>query len=84
MTQVEVPADQVPEFPLFRPAPPRGAHPPEWAKLRGCLVGRVRMPSGDEAHLVLRHEDVRQLLSNPVYSRMGGDGPAMFRCRRLP
>ncbi|GLW08050.1 cytochrome P450 [Microtetraspora sp. NBRC 13810] len=44
--------------------------PAEWERLRqGCPVARVRLPSGDEATLLTRYEDVRQVLSDPRFTR---------------
>lgn len=40
--------------------------PEEWAGLReGCPVARVTLPSGDEATLLTRYDDVRAALSDP-------------------
>lgn len=40
--------------------------PAEWARLRQqCPVAKVRLPSGDEASLLTRYEDVKQVLSDP-------------------
>jgi cytochrome P450 len=44
--------------------------PPEWAKLRANdPVAPVRLPSGDEALLLTRYDDVRRVLSDPRFSR---------------
>ncbi|GAA0849831.1 cytochrome P450 [Streptosporangium amethystogenes subsp. fukuiense] len=44
--------------------------PAEWARLRqGCPVARVTLPSGDEASLVTRYEDVKLVLSDPRFTR---------------
>lgn len=44
--------------------------PPEWVTLRQeCPVARVTLPSGDEAALLTRYEDVRQVLSDRRFSR---------------
>jgi cytochrome P450 len=44
--------------------------PAEWARLRAqCPVARVTLPSGDEATLVTRYEDVRRVLSDPRFTR---------------
>lgn len=49
------------EYP-FRAAGPLEA-PKEWEQLRNsCPVSRVRLPSGDEAVLLTRYADVRQVL----------------------
>ncbi len=52
-------------------ANPSALEPPaEWAKLRQeCPVARVRFPTGDEASLVTRYADVRQVLSDPRFGR---------------
>jgi cytochrome P450 len=45
--------------------------PSEWAELRQrCPVARVRLPSGDEASLVTRYDDVKQVLADPRLTRM--------------
>ncbi|WP_405387926.1 cytochrome P450 [Streptomyces sp. NBC_01102] len=45
--------------------------PAEWARLRQqCPVAKVRLPSGDEASLLTRYEDVKQVLSDPRFSRL--------------
>ena len=45
--------------------------PGEWAGLRQeCPVARVTLPSGDEAALLTRYEDVRQVLSDPRFGRV--------------
>ncbi|MGV9562606.1 cytochrome P450 [Streptomyces sp. NPDC003480] len=44
--------------------------PPEWAELRQtCPVARVTLPSGDEASLLTRYEDVRSVLADPRFTR---------------
>lgn len=44
--------------------------PEEWAELRDeCPVARVTLPSGDQATLLTRYEDVKQVLSDPRFSR---------------
>ncbi|WP_026455372.1 cytochrome P450 [Saccharomonospora iraqiensis] len=51
--------------------------PAEWADLRRrCPAATVRLPSGDEATLVTRHADVKQVLSDPRFTRPlpGGGG----------
>ncbi|GAB3553594.1 cytochrome P450 [Actinopolyspora lacussalsi] len=55
-------------YPIPNPAP---LDPPEeWERLRGgCPVAGVRLPSGDEAKLVTRYEDVKQVLSDPRFTR---------------
>ena len=56
-------------YPLPRPA---ALEPPaEWAELRQrCPVAHVTMPSGDQATLLTRYADVRQLLSDNRFSRL--------------
>ncbi|MGI5270265.1 cytochrome P450 [Nonomuraea sp. CA-218870] len=45
--------------------------PAEWAELRGeCPVARVKLPSGDQATLLTRHEDVKQVLADPRFTRL--------------
>lgn len=60
--------EQALEYPFRAPAP---LEPPEeWARLRqGCPVAHVRLPSGDTAVLVTRYDDVRQVLSDPRFTR---------------
>lgn len=50
---------------------PTALQPPEeWARLRAeCPVARATLPSGDEAVLLTRYEDVRTALSDPRFSR---------------
>ncbi|MFG1878726.1 cytochrome P450 [Sphaerisporangium sp. NPDC049003] len=44
--------------------------PAEWARLRQrCPVALVKLPSGDEASLLTRYDDVRQVLSDPRFTR---------------
>lgn len=61
--------EQVLSYPLSRTTP---LDPPaDWAKLRQeCPVARVTLPSGDEASLLTRYADVRQILSDPRFNRM--------------
>ncbi|MFC4508094.1 MULTISPECIES: cytochrome P450 [Streptomyces] len=60
--------EQVLDYPLSRPA---ALEPPtEWAELQQqCPIARVKLPSGDEALLLTRYEDVKQVLSNPRFTR---------------
>ncbi|WP_214412032.1 cytochrome P450 [Sphaerisporangium fuscum] len=45
--------------------------PPEWAELRGkCPVAHVTLPSGDQAALLTRYEDVKQVLADPRFTRL--------------
>jgi cytochrome P450 len=55
-------------YPLDRPA---ALEPPvEWAELRQqCPVAKVKLPSGDEASLLTRYTGVRQVLSDPRFTR---------------
>jgi cytochrome P450 len=44
--------------------------PAEWDELRRrCPVAHVRFPSGDQATLLTRYDDVRQVLSDPRFGR---------------
>lgn len=52
----------------------------EWAELRQkCPVARVHLPSGDEAALLTRYDDVRTALSDPRFSREGLTRPDAAR-----
>ncbi len=54
--------------------------PPQWADLRQkCPVARVTLPSGDEAALLTRYEDVKRALSDPRLSREGLASPDAAR-----
>src|SRR5689334_14621164 len=68
--------EQVPDYP-FRANGALDA-PEEWARLRqGCPVAHVRLPSGDQALLLTRYSDVRQVLADPRFTRqLGGEGAA--------
>ncbi|MEU7832857.1 MULTISPECIES: cytochrome P450 [unclassified Nonomuraea] len=57
-----------PDYPFRNPT---ALEPPEeWASMReGCPVARVRLASGDEATLLTRYEDVKQVLSDPRFTR---------------
>jgi cytochrome P450 len=59
--------DTVPVYPF---APPAALEPsPEWEQLRNeCPVARVKMVSGDEALLLTRYDDVREMLSDPRFT----------------
>jgi len=65
---VPVPAEaEPPRFPLARGCP--FDPPAEYAAMRAERpVTRVRVPSGQDAWLVTRHEDVRRLLTDPGVS----------------
>ncbi len=44
--------------------------PGEWAELRDkCPLAHVRFPSGDQATLLTRYDDVRKVLSDPRFGR---------------
>nr|WP_202540640.1 cytochrome P450 [Streptomyces sp. SID4937] len=61
-------------------APEALAPPAEWQELRStCPVARVTFPSGDEAALLTRYEDVRAALSDPRLSREGLASPDAAR-----
>ena len=52
----------------------------EWEELRRkCPVARVHLPSGDEAALLTRYDDVRTALSDPRFSREGLTRPDAAR-----
>jgi cytochrome P450 len=58
----------IPDYPFANPAPL--TPPAEWAELRRtCPVSRVRLPSGDEAVLLSRYRDVKNLLADPRFTR---------------
>lgn len=60
--------DGVPTYP-FR-MPDALSPPPEWAALRAAEpVAPVRWPSGDQALLLTRYDDVRQVLSDSRFTR---------------
>ncbi len=76
MTTEEKSEPQVLDYPFRAPAP---LDPPEeWARLRqGCPVAHVRLPSGDEAVLLTRYGDVRQVLSDPRFTHnLSAEGAA--------
>ncbi|HEX8870466.1 MAG TPA: cytochrome P450, partial [Lentzea sp.] len=60
--------DELPRFPFAVDA---ALEPPaEWAELRSkCPVAQVKLASGDEAALLTRHADVKQILSDPRFTR---------------
>lgn len=74
------------------PIPPVDAiePPPEWERLRSkCPVAHVQLPSGDEATLLTRYDDVRQVLSDPRFprtaegaARVSAEGAGVFDRRR--
>ncbi|MEU7863038.1 cytochrome P450 [Nonomuraea sp. NPDC049141] len=57
-----------PDYPFRNPT---ALEPPEeWANLReGCPVAPIRLASGDEALLLTRYDDVKQVLSDPRFTR---------------
>jgi cytochrome P450 len=61
--------EQVLTYPIASPA---ALEPPvEWERLRGrCPVARVTLPSGDEAALLTRYDDVKQVLSDARFGRL--------------
>ncbi|MCA2223358.1 cytochrome P450 [Nonomuraea aurantiaca] len=45
--------------------------PGEWAELRGkCPVAHVKLPSGDQATLLTRYDDVKEVLADPRFTRL--------------
>ncbi|MFK4087594.1 cytochrome P450 [Kribbella sp. NPDC020789] len=61
------------------PMPPVAAiePPAQWEKLRQeCPVARVRLPSGDQAALLTRYDDIRQLIADPRFARSSSDKDA--------
>ncbi|MFI7633421.1 cytochrome P450 [Nonomuraea sp. NPDC049400] len=62
-------SEQVLDYPI--PAPAALEPPAEWAELRGtCPVAHVKLPSGDQASLLTRYEDVKQVLADPRFTRL--------------
>ncbi|MEV0614465.1 cytochrome P450 [Nonomuraea sp. NPDC050404] len=59
---------EAPEYPFRNPTP---LEPPqEWAEFRqGCPVAQVRLVSGDQALLLTRYDDVKEVLSDPRFTR---------------
>ncbi|MEU8632118.1 cytochrome P450 [Amycolatopsis sp. NPDC048633] len=58
----------LPPYPF--PNPSALEPPPEWERLRArCPVARIELASGDEALLLTRYDDVREMLSDPRFSR---------------
>ncbi|MDP9849581.1 cytochrome P450 [Streptosporangium lutulentum] len=59
---------QAPDYPFRNPS--ALAPPQEWADLRQkCPVASIRLASGDEALLLTRYDDVKQVLSDPRFTR---------------
>ncbi|MET9268709.1 cytochrome P450 [Kribbella sp. NPDC003557] len=81
-------SDQLVEYPI----PPVDAidPPPEWQQFRQeCPVAHVRLPSGDQAALLTRYDDVRQVLSDARFARtaegaarVSAQGAGVFDRRR--
>ncbi|MBB2911289.1 cytochrome P450 [Streptosporangium becharense] len=68
-------SDSVPEYPFRNPTALEP--PPEWARLReSCPVAPIRLASGDEALLLTRYDDVKQVLSDPRFTRQLDAGDA--------
>ncbi len=63
------------DYPL---APIAAIEPPvEWEELRQqCPVAHVRLPSGDQAALLTRYDDVRQLIADPRFARNSSEKDA--------
>ncbi|WP_406315346.1 cytochrome P450 [Streptosporangium sp. NBC_01639] len=60
-------SQQAPHYPF--PVPSALEPPQEWTQLReGCPVAPIRLASGDEALLLTRYADVKQLLSDPRFT----------------
>ncbi|HEY0451260.1 cytochrome P450 [Actinophytocola sp.] len=67
--------DTILDYPFSNPSALEAA--PEWERLRTeCPVARIRLPSGDEAVLLTRHEDVRAVLSDRRFQRQLGTSDA--------
>jgi cytochrome P450 len=61
------------------------AVPGEYARLlREAPVSRVRLPTGDSAWLVVRHVDVRAVLSDPRFSRQALTAPDAPKLMPIP
>lgn len=66
MTETAAAARDLPDFPF--PAGPI-TPPPDYAERRaGCPLGHVRLPSGDEAVLVVTYQDAAAVLADPRLS----------------
>ncbi|UBU17927.1 cytochrome P450 [Nonomuraea gerenzanensis] len=60
--------EQAPHYPFANPGALEPPH--EWAELRdGCPIAPVRLASGDRALLLTRYDDVKQVLSDPRFTR---------------
>jgi cytochrome P450 len=63
--------EQVLSYPIPMPETAALEPPAEWARLRQeCPVARVTLPSGDEAALLTRYDDVKQVLADPRFGRL--------------
>jgi cytochrome P450 len=61
--------EQVLGYPI--PSPAALEPPVVWERLRRqCPVARVKLPSGDEASLLTRYDDVKQVLSDGRFGRL--------------
>lgn len=71
-------SESVLDYPLPNPTP---LEPPaEWTRLRQeCPVAKVRLPSGDEAALVTRYDDVKKVLADPRFTRQLDTGAGAAR-----
>jgi cytochrome P450 len=68
MMRMERGVDQVLSYPL--PSPAALEPPTEWPRLRKeSPVARITFPSGDEATMLTRYDDVKQLLADPRFTR---------------
>ncbi|MEV0383203.1 cytochrome P450 [Nonomuraea sp. NPDC050643] len=60
--------EQVLRYPI--PADAALEPPAEWAELRSkCPVAHVTLPSGDQATLLTRYDDVKEVLADPRFTR---------------
>lgn len=65
------------DFPIPVPSDAALEPPAQWDRLRErCPVAHVSLPSGDDASLVTRYEDVRAVLSDPRFTRKLSAGGA--------
>ena len=67
------------ELPIFPfDSPPELDAEPEYAELRRTdPVPKVRLAPGGEAYLVSRYEDVKRVLTDPVFSRAATSDPGV-------
>lgn len=74
MSTIEPPDSPFPDFPFH--SEDGYSHPPLMTALRERQpVSKVRMPTGDEAWLVTRYEDVRFVLADPRFSSAATTDP---------